>query len=202
MISLDAWMMFLKSSSSIIGLPLIVAGLGLMLFGWRMWKICVMFAFAGVGVCIGAYIVGPSANQWKLSIALGGFLGVMSYWPVRQAVAALGGMIAAGIVMVTLGALGIHGMPQWLAGATLLTVGTAYGALHRQRVVILVTAFMGAVLLLSGFTALVMASPSTYGIIGRTVTGSAIALPFLLMVPTVVSSFYQIAEVRRLQVEL
>jgi hypothetical protein len=74
--------------------------------------------------------------------------------------------------------------------------------LNRQHVVILVTAFLGAVLVVSGLATWIIDMPALYGTVRAMTTGSAIVLPFVLLVPTVMSSFYQIAEVRRLHIEL
>ena len=79
---------------------------------------------------------------------------------------------------------------------------TAFAFLNRQQIVIVVTAFLGAVLLMSGLATWVMQAPALYGTLRQMATGSAIVLPFILIVPTVMSSFYQTAEVRRLNVDL
>ncbi len=47
-----------------------------------------------------------------------------------------------------------------------------------------------------------MSLPSFYGDVRAMATGSVIVLPFVLLVPTVMSSFYQAAEVHRLQADL
>ena len=79
---------------------------------------------------------------------------------------------------------------------------TAFAFLNRQQIVIVVTAFLGATLLMSGLATWIMQAPAFYGTLRQMATGSAIVLPFILIVPTVMSSFYQTAEVRRLNVDL
>ena len=52
--SLNDWLAFLKSSNMIVGLPLLIGGAALMLFGWRMWRVSVVVAFGLGGLAIGA----------------------------------------------------------------------------------------------------------------------------------------------------
>ncbi len=202
MTSLNDWLVLLKESSSAAGFPLVVAGLGLMLFGWRMWKLCVMLSFGVIGAAIAATIVGPCDDQWLYAIAGGAALGLLSYWPVHYALAILGGLLCASIVMFSLSNAGLSGPPLLIAGAVALIGGTAFAFLNRQYVVIMVTAFQGAILLISGLTAWIMSLPTYYGDLRMMATGSVIVLPFALLVPTVMSAFYQAAEVRRLHADV
>ena len=202
MIPLDDWLLYLKQSQSAVGFPLVVAGLGLMLFGWRMWKVCVMLSYALLGAALAARIVGPCDNQWLYALAAGAGLGLVSYWPVNYAVSGLGGLIGAGMVTHSLANLGVSGTALLASGGAAFIGCAAFAFLNRQHVVIVVTAFLGAALLVSGLTAWVMNLPGLYGTLRAMAAGSAIVIPFIVVVPTVVSSFYQLAEVRRLHVDL
>jgi len=202
MIPLDDWLLYLKQSQSAVGFPLVVAGLGLMLFGWRMWKVCVMLSYALLGAALGAWIVGPCDGQWLYALAAGAGLGLVSYWPVNYAVSVLGGLIGAGMVTYSLANLGVAGTALLASGGAAFIGCAAFAFLNRQHVVIVVTAFLGAALLVSGLTAWVVNLPGLYGTLRAMATGSAIVIPFIVVVPTVVSSFYQLAEVRRLHVDL
>jgi len=202
MISLDDWLLYLRQSQSAVGFPLVVAGLGLMLFGWRMWKVCVMLSYALLGAAFGAWIVGPCDGQWLYALAAGAGLGLVSYWPVNYAVSVLGGLIGAGMVTYSLANLGVAGTALLASGGAAFIGCAAFAFLNRQHVVIVVTAFLGAALLVSGLTAWVVNLPGLYGTLRAMAAGSAIVIPFIVAVPTVVSSFYQLAEVRRLHVDL
>ena len=202
MIPLDDWLLYLKQSQSAVGFPLVVAGLGLMLFGWRMWKVCVMLSYALLGAALAARIVGPCDNQWLYALAAGAGLGLVSYWPVNYAVAGLGGFIGAGMVTHSLANLGVSGTALLASGGAAFIGCAAFAFLNRQHVVIVVTAFLGAALLVSGLAAWVVNLPGLYGTLRAMAAGSAIVIPFIVVVPTVVSSFYQLAEVRRLHVDL
>ena len=200
--SVDAWLVFLKQSHSAVGVPLVVAGIALMFFGWRMWKLCVMLSYALIGAVIGALLVGPCDDQWLYALCGGAVLGLISYWPVNIAVTLLGGLIGAGVITFSLAEIGLKGTTLWTAGGIAMIACTAFAFLNRQQIVIVVTAFLGAALLMSGLATWIMQLPALYGTLRQMATGSAIVLPFILIVPTVMSSFYQTAEVRRLNVNL
>lgn len=200
--SVDDWLLFLKQSPSAMGLPLILGGLGLMLFGWRLWKICVMISFGLIGATLVAWFVGPCSDQWLYATAGGAALALASYWPVKCAVSLLGGLIGAVIVMYSMSGFGVSGILLWTCGGIAAVACTGIAFLNRQHVVIVVTAFLGAVLVVSGLAIWAMNMPILYGTVLAMATGSAIVVPFILLVPTVMSSFYQIAEVRRLHIEL
>lgn len=181
---------------------MVVGGVALMFFGWRMWKVCVMISFGVIGAAIGAMLVGPSDDQWMYAVCGALALGLLSYWPVNIAVSLLGGLIGGGMVTMSLAQLGLMGTTLWVAGGVATLAFVAFAFLNRQLVVIVVTAFLGALLLLSGLATWVMALPGFYGSLRTLATGSVLVLPFILMVPTIMSSFYQASEVRRLNVEL
>ena len=200
--SVSDWVAFLKTSNSAMGFPLVVFGLALMLFGWRMWKLTVVLAYALIGAALGAIAAGQSDQQAICAVGGAVVLAAVSIYPVHQAVAVLGGLIGAGISHFYLSRISLNEIMHWsLCGAAFVAF-TGFSFLGKQRVVIFVTAFLGAVLLISGLATWAMSIHSFYGTVRALASNSIIVVPFLLLVPTVMSSFYQIAEVRRLQVEL
>lgn len=201
-ISVQDWIAFLRDTHSTAGFPLIVGGLGLMLFGWRLWKVCVVLAFGLMGTLIAANMMGARDNQLIYALVCGTVLGLLSYWPVNYSVAVLGGVLGALVTYFYLEKMGLSGMMLWgLIGAAFVAC-SAFAVINRRHVVILVTAFLGALLLLSGLTSWVMILPALYGTFRSMAAWSVIVVPFLVLVPTVMSCFYQMAEVRRLQIEL
>lgn len=201
--SLMDWELFLRYSHGAATLPLVVFGLSMMLFGWRLWRFCVCASFGiiagGIGV---AYLTQVIGSAWISFCVCGGLVAVLCYWPAPYLVGLLGGVLCAGALCVYLGALGISGTILWALGAAALIAGTAYAFLNRRHVVIFVTAFMGAVALISGIAALVMTVPSLDKALGSIATYSYIVTPFLLLVPTVMSCFYQISDVRRANMKI
>lgn len=200
--SVGDWVSFLKSSSNAVGFPLVVFGLALMLFGWRMWKLTVVLAYALIGAVLGTIAAGQGDKQIIFASVGAVLLAAVSVYPVHQAVAVLGGLIGGAITHFYLGMMNLNPIIHWsLCGAGFVAF-TGFSFLGKQRVVIFVTAFLGAILLISGLATWAMSMPSFYGTVRAMASNSIIVVPFLLLVPTVMSAFYQIAEVRRLQVEL
>ncbi|MBI4716198.1 MAG: hypothetical protein HY763_00175 [Planctomycetes bacterium] len=200
--SVHDWLVFLKTSDRLIGLPLLVGGGALIFFGWRMWKVCVVLSFALIGAGVSATLTEGDDHQAYYSFAAAIILGALSYYPASHAVALLGGIIGGGLALHFLGASGLSGTAYWVGGLVALIAATAYALINRRLIVIFVTACLGAVLLVSGLTVFVMLSPPLYGTILSMASGSAVVVPFILLVPTVMSCFYQVAEVHRLQAEL
>ena len=200
--SVGDWVAFLKTSDSVVGFPLVVIGLALMLFGWRMWKLTVVLAYALIGAALGAIALGPSDQQIFFAGAGAVLLAAISFYPVHYAVSVLGGLIGTGIAHFYLSRIHLDPIMHWALCGVALVAFTGFSFLGRQRVVIFVTAFLGAVLLMSGLAAWAMSMDAFYSTVRAMASNSIIVVPFLLLVPTVMSSFYQIAEVRRLQAEL
>lgn len=201
-LSLQDWLVFLKTTDGLIALPMLLGGAVLMFFGWRLWKVCVVLSFGLIGVGVTAMLTDAADGQWVLPVLGGITLGVLSYFPAHYSVAFLGGLLGASGVLHFLGGFGFGGTIYWIGGLVGLIGATAYAFINRRMVVILVTAFLGAVMLLSGLMVFVMLSPPLYGTFVSMASGSLFVVPFLLIVPTVMSCFYQIAEVNRLQAEL
>jgi hypothetical protein len=126
----------------------------------------------------------------------------MVYQPAKYALALLGGIIAAGVAHLYLRSMNLEAYTLCAASGAVLIGGTAFAAINRRHIVILVTAFLGAVLLISGVVSWAIAFPAFFNSVRYLAERSTIVIPFILLVPTVMSCFYQIAEVRRLQAEL
>jgi len=200
--SLQDWTVYLRDSSAGISIPLIITGAGLMFFGWRLWKLCVVLSFAIIGMYVANYYINPNKDQMIYIYMIGGIVGGIMFWPAKHAIAILGGLIGAIIVMSSISNLGFSGSMLWSIGGVALTCGTAYAFLNRQHVVIMVTSFLGAVLVISGITALVLTSPAWLDFFGEVAAYKGIVVPFVLLVPTTMSCFYQLAEIKRLRIEL
>lgn len=200
--SVQDWLSFLRDSHTATGFPLIVGGLALMLFGWRLWKVAVVLAFGVFGTVAAAIYLGPREDQMAYALGCGAFCALASSWPLHYSVSALGGILGGIITYGYLSRFGMEGGMLWGCSGAALVACTAMSVLNRRHVVILVTAFLGATLLLSGLMTLVMTNEGLFGTFRSMAAWSAIVIPFLVLVPTVMSCFYQIAEIRRLQVEL
>jgi len=200
--SVGDWLVFLRRSDPLIGVPFLLGGTALMVFGWRMWRLCVVLSFGLIGVAAAPVLFNPSDDRWFYALVGGALLALVSYWLAKYAVSILGGLIGAGIIAYLLADMKVTGAPLWLTLAIVFIIASAVSFLNRRHVVIGVTAVLGAVLGISGLTAFLMASPNLYGTFSSLAGTSAIVLPFILLVPAVMSYFYQVAEVHRFHAEL
>lgn len=191
------WIIYLRDTHGTAAFPLLVAGVALMGFGWRLWKLCVVLSFAVIGGGLVLMLVPEMNDRWLIAGAAAVLLGAASYWPARHAVPLLGGLIGGGAVLTYLAEVGLKGTPLWCLAGAGLVLSAAYALIYRDKVVVLITAFLGSILLISGLIALVMTSRSLYGWFSGLASESVIVAPFLLIVPTVVSCFYQMGESRR-----
>jgi len=200
--TISDWQAFLRDSHGAAALPLLIAGVGMMLFGWRLWRLCVVCSFALIGAGLGMVLFATPGEQghanWMIGVACGIVVGLLSYWPAAYLVGILGGVVGAGALTLYMSSLGLCGPPLWAAAAAALIGSTAYALLNRRHVVVFVTSFLGAVLLISGLAALVMTIPSLYGVFRSMASYSTFVGPFLVLVPAVMSCFYQIAEIRKM----
>jgi len=200
--SVDDWVSFLQDIHLAGGFPLIVAGLVLMLFGWRLWRVCVVLTFAVIGAVVAARVAGPGPDEWFYALTGAVVLGITSYFPAKHSIVVLGGILATGAVYYLLADRNLSAPVLYGSLALTLFAGTAYSAINRQRIVVFVTAFLGAVLLVSGAASWLSAFPGLSGMYKSLAASSAFVIPFAIFVPGVVSTFYQFAEVRRLRADL
>ncbi len=191
------WIAWIQSGESLMGLPLAAAGVVLMVLGWRVWKIslAVTFGLVGYGVCNA--LVKAGDDQLFYAIGSGVMLMVLSGVFADYAVAAAGGLIGATVFRGVLGGFGLHGSALWV-GLGLAFVGfTALSCINRRKVATVITSFQGAVLLVAGMAALVSKQPELAAFFRGSADGSKIFLPFIVLVPTVVGSFLQAADIRK-----
>ncbi|MHC4695236.1 MAG: hypothetical protein ACYTFA_00685 [Planctomycetota bacterium] len=199
---MNDWLIFLRQSDALISFPLIIGGAALMLFGWRLWKACVALSFGLIGTGAAAAYVGSGDQQWMVALLCGVTLGLVSYWPAKHAVVVLGGIIGGGIAVCVLRDMHVRGLPLQLVTVAAFILSAGLALTNRRLVIIGVTAVLGAILVISGLTVLVMSSPSLYGTLSALAGRNVLVIAFILLVPAVMSWFYQVSEVRRMGAEL
>ncbi len=202
MVSLQSWMAFLKDSHGGAGLPLVLAGLALMLFGWRMRRICVVLSYGFLGATLGATFTAPGQNQWLYPLLGGVVLAAASYIPVHSSISLLGGLVGAAAAFFMVSGPRVNEPVLWTLTGVTLVVCTAFAVLNRVHVVIGVTAFFGAACLVSGLSCWTMAWPGVHVTFQSMMGETKLVVPFLIIVPTVMSFFYQVSEMRKLNLSL
>ncbi len=191
------WLIFLRNADHLVGFPLLVGGVALMVFGYRMWRFCVIISFGLIGASVMASSVDAGSSRTMYAILGGIILAGATYKFAKYAVAILGGMVIACMVGYVLENAGVRGSAFVFSVLSTLLVGTAYAFIHRQLVIVFVTSVLGAFLLVSGLAAIVMAWPGLFGALASLGSGNNFIGPFFIIVPAVVSCFYQVGEVNR-----
>ncbi len=191
------WAAYLQHSDALIGLPLGVAGVMLLFGGWRIWKGAVVLSFGLLGALVGIAIGGD--RQQEMLYGAIGFLvaGGLSMPPVFYAVGVLGGIIGAGMVNYFAAQAGLVGAVLWIATAIGAITAGALSFINLRQVIIVITSFEGAVLVLSAIVALLSLERGLHGFFNQMAFESAIFIPFVMLVPTVCGVLLQSADAKQ-----
>jgi hypothetical protein len=175
-----------------------------MLFGWRLWRVCIAISYAIISASFVTWLA--EARQMDpqpfIAIVAGLMAAFVSFYYARHALPLLGGLLGVGLIYKLCGGFGVRGMPQMILSGSGILLGAGMAMINRRYLVICITAFLGAVVLMSGMAALLMTSTRLFTTVHTMAMESGIVIPFVLLVPTVMSFFYQISEIRRMQAEL
>lgn len=191
------WITMLQQIDPLIGVPFVITGLSIMAFGWRVWKTLVVASFSLAGLLTPMLLVSDLGGALMYGAGAGLVLGVVSFCFSRAAVPVLGGLVGAAILGPVLEGIGLRG-PALMAGMGLGFVCAAGMAVINQRyVIVLVTAFEGALLLMSGVAALMTSNANMFNTFQGMAAGNALVVGFCILVPTVMSFFFQISELNR-----
>lgn len=201
MISLQNWLMLVNDFGRAVSVPLLVGGIALMLFGWRMPRLCVVLAYGVFGMFLTAWLFDLHDGPWWISVAGGCVLALASYWPIKHSVAGLGGLVGGGISMFAFQGLGFTDAALWGIGGLAFCAFSAFSYIHINHVLIGVTSLFGSVFVLTGLAVWTMAVPAFYGYLSSMANESSLVVPFCLVVPMVVSCFYQVGEMHRLMAD-
>jgi hypothetical protein len=196
-IDIQHWTMWLRSLDALAGLPFLVVGAGLMLGGWRLRRVLVVLTLGALGALLGDRLSAEAAEPLPFVLGGAALFITAGIFARRYAPILLGGLIGAGLAMSCLAPLGL---PWWglaLALALALPCACAVCLCYEQTVVIVITAFEGAALLVSGLVPILTLSPGLLGFLESTNRTSSIFLPFMVLVPTAVGAFLQIADAKK-----
>lgn len=202
--AINQWLALLREFHTLVSLPLLVGGAVLCLLGWRMWRFCVALAYGVIGASGAVWLMGRFGMETDYFLAGGaGMIAAVTAFSVANfCLPLLGGIIGAGVLYPILTGMGLRDMALWVGALVCAIGGGALALINRRYLVISVTSFFGATLVISGLAALLMNTKALYSTFHGLAMGSVIVVPFLLLVPTVMSFFYQVADVRRVQAEL
>lgn len=188
---------YLQHASPLIGLPLLLAGVLLAVGGWRIRKSAVPASFGLIGVLIGLQLGKTQDQDWLCGAVGFILLAVIGRLLADRAVVVLGGLIGAGMVNYLAARLGLDGAALWVTTAIGMVVFAAFSFIDLRQVVILITSFEGAVLLVSAGVAFVAGVPWIANQFRGTSWGWALLGPFVLLVPTVIGTMMQMADAKQ-----
>lgn len=202
---MDAWLQhfiqFLERTDTVFAIPLLTAGGGLMIFGWRMWRFCVPLTYMLIAFFV-AHWLAPEPTALAIATGVAAVVGAVAYQVGSRAVLPLGGIFGAAFFMHLYSLIGLSDSGMWFAAAMGFIMGSGIGYLNNAQLVILLTSFQGALLLVGGLIVLLVTQRATYGVLESLASHWSFFGPFCVLVPAVISSFVQMAEVRRSSVTL
>ena len=199
---IDNWVALLRDADPAWGWPLMVLGLVLMFMGWNLHRFAVPFAFLLVGLIVGPIAFHPVTTGLLLGGVIGLILAIVSHFTTRYAVAVLGGLVGAFILTAYLGTFKSLHLPDsvhWIVAMFGFAGATALAFVMFREMAIVITSFIGALLLVSGLNGMI---PQYIPTLYQTVTAfladyPALFVPFLIGVPTTIGALTQLATVTK-----
>ncbi len=195
--SVSEWVTYLQTTGGLLGIPLVLAGLILAAAGYRLWQVAVVLSFGVVGAAAGLSLANSNDGAWLYALIGGLVCSVVSGLKTRYSVCVLGGIIGGGLFNYLFAGFGLTDSLVLILTGLGFVVFAALSFLDTRQVTIMVTAFEGAVLFVSGAVAFVAEVPGLFNYFRNMATGSMIFLPFLLLVPTVGGVLLQMADANR-----
>jgi hypothetical protein len=195
---IDDWIALLRDADPVWGLPLVVLGLVLMFMGWQVHKLALPFTALLVGLVAGQLLFDSMVPR----LIAGGVLGLMfaaaACFSDRYSVAVLGGMAGAFVLsgyLSTFDSLQLPVSVEWAVAAFGFAGGTALAFVMFREMAIIVTAFAGALLLMSGLNGIVpQYVPPLYETVSSFLADyPAFLVPFLIGGPTLIGTLSQMA---------
>lgn len=180
-----------------LGMPAAVLGLLMMLMGWRFQQVAVAGTYAVIGGVLAWSMTPVDEFRWLATVSIaaaGAYLAVKLY---RFAVPVLGGLVGVCVMGGMLRALPID--PVFVMLATIVSfiaLGATAFVLFRQ-VVIVITAFEGSLLLVSGLLMLAQEYPSWAGSFHQLVRQHTMLGPFTVIAMALTGIFTQLAATRQ-----
>ena len=197
MFSIQHWATWLRGTDALAGLPMIIVGLALMLGGWRMGRVCVVLTLAAIGGGVGLYVAAELGIPLVIAFVGAVLMGAVSLVFRRHAVALLGGLLGTAVFWHVFAPLGLQGWPLWIALVLTFSCVAAISTSSQHWVVIVITSFEGAALLVSGLVPILASLPGLIRFLESTSRSSAVFLPFALLAPTLIGCFLQLADSKR-----
>ncbi len=195
---IDNWIALLRDADPVWGLPLLVLGLVLMFMGWQVHKLALPFTAFLAGMVAGQLFFDSLLVRLIAGAVIGLIFAAAAGFSTRYTVAVLGGIVGAFVFsgyLSTFGSLQLPAAVEWAVAGFGFAGGTALAFVMFREMTIIVTAFAGSLLLMSGLNGIV---PQYLPPLYETVTTfladyPAFLVPFLIGGPTLIGTLSQMA---------
>jgi hypothetical protein len=187
------WTRYMEGTGSMVGLVSAVAGMCFVLYGWRMYEVALLLVYGAVGAGVGASLAPQS-----VPVAVTATAGVLVFVGVgvalrKYAAPMLAGSVAALIAWYVLAPTSVPSPTTYIVMALACVAVMTVSMSNLRGCTIAVTAFIGAILVVSGLVALVADSRALFPHY-RNMRAFGLFIPFLLLVPTVCGILLQMAD--------
>ncbi len=190
------WIRFLEGHESLLGAILFVAGLCYLFVGWRFVQTSLISIYGLTGAALGSRIGEADLERTLYAVFCGAGLAALG-WVLRQYA---GPMLAAALAAATVAALmGPSSVPSptyYIVLGVVFIAIVAVGMTSRRETTIILTSFVGAIVLVSGLVAMV-AESRTLVAHYRGMSSNGFFFPFLLMVATTCGILLQLGAAKR-----
>ncbi|HUU81940.1 MAG TPA: hypothetical protein VM243_00425 [Phycisphaerae bacterium] len=195
--TVQSWVLYLQQSGALLGLPLLLTGVVLAWGGWRIRKGAIPISYGLAGILIALMLAKGHDPQWFYALAGFIVMTLIGFLLRERAAGFLGGLIGAGIVNYAAEHFGLSGPVLWVVTAIGMAVFSALSFIDLRQVVILITSFEGAVLVVSAGAAFFAHVPWVAERFRGTTGGWSLVAAFVLLVPTVIGSLVQMADAKQ-----
>ena len=175
----NLWDRFYALSPLEAGLLLVPIGLVFLLFGFKLYKLLVSLVFAGIGAGLGVALAACAGWSAILGMVAGALVLGLLAWPLhRIAWGLLGGAILGGAAVLLVSARSQDPILLAIVATVIFAGGFTLTLLVMRPLIILVTAILGAAVLVQAILRLSLLWPS----FGDPVAAMLQAKPYLLAI--------------------
>jgi hypothetical protein len=174
---------------------LLVIGVAFLLYGFRIYKLLVIIAYAAVGIFLGALVAAALHFNPLIGMAGGAIILGLLAWPLYL----VGwGLIGGAVLAALAAAVTQHFTPspvyQGIAAAVAGILGIVLTILLMRTLIIIITSIVGAVALVEGALRLVLLVPSLGDPVMATLQAHVWLQAAVVVVPAVVGMILQTAD--------
>ena len=195
---INEWFSVIGGAEAALGIPLVLVGFTLMFMGWQVYRAAIPFLFLLIGAGIGVI----SADEFWPRVLIGGGSGLalatFCFFVMRYAVAMLGGLAGSFVLTGYISLfenLNLPDVASWGIAGFGFVAGCSLAFILYREMVIILTSFVGSLLLVSGMNPILNdVTPTLHGTITAFLADyPGFFVPFLIGGPTLIATLLQMA---------